>query len=133
MKNKIKKTTIMMMMVMFGVSIGIVFGIPTNVQAQDGTKIAFISTRDGNAEIYVMDANGSNQTRLTNNLNQDSQPSFSPDGTKITFTSFRDGNFEIYVMDADGSNQTRLTNDPAIDTDPSFSPEGTKIAFRRNA
>jgi Tol biopolymer transport system component len=58
-----------------------------------------------------MNANGTNQLRLTNQLADDLSPSFSPDGTKITFVSSRDaGNFEIYVMDSDGSNQVRLTN-----------------------
>ncbi|MBU4511368.1 peptidoglycan DD-metalloendopeptidase family protein [bacterium] len=77
-------------------------------------KIAFASYRDGDLEIYVMNADGSNQTNITNNgWNWD--PCFSPDGTKIAFESGRDGNGEIYVMNADGSNQTRLTNDPAND------------------
>ena len=92
-------------------------------------KIAFTSDRDGNPEIYVMNADGSGQTRLTNNGADDRRPAFSPDGTKIAFASDRDGNWEIYVMNADGSGQTRLTNDPAIDHTPAFSPDGTKIAF----
>ena len=79
-----------------------------------------------------MDADGSNQTRLTNNQASDFFPSFSPDGSKIAFTSNRDGSYEIYVMNADGSNQTRLTNDPADDDDPSFSGDGSKIAFYSN-
>ena len=57
-----------------------------------------------------MNADGSNQTRLTNNTAFDDGPSFSRDGSKIAFASTRDGNYEIYVMNADGSNQTRLTN-----------------------
>ena len=71
-----------------------------------------------------MDADGSNQTRLTNNPASDAQPAWSPDGTKIAFNSDRDGNFEVYVMDADGSNQTRLTNNPADDGGPAWSPDG---------
>jgi dipeptidyl aminopeptidase/acylaminoacyl peptidase len=63
----------------------------------------------------VMDANGSNQTRLTHNSAVDEHPVWSPDGTKIAFTSNRDGNYQIYVMNANGSNQTRLTNDSASD------------------
>jgi Tol biopolymer transport system component len=54
-------------------------------------------------EIYVMNANGSGLTRLTNNMAVDGAPAFSPDGSKIAFTSDRDGNYEIYVMNADGS------------------------------
>src|SRR3989449_10108805 len=94
-------------------------------------KIAFVSDRDGNFEIYVMDADGSNQTRLTNNPARDGEPAWSPDGTKIVFVSQRDGNAEIYAMNADGSNQTRLTNNSADDVSPDWSPDGTKIVFVR--
>ena len=69
--------------------------------SSDGTRIAFISDRDGNNEIYVMDADGSNQTGLTNNLGKDNRPSWSPDGTRIAFASNRDEDIEIYVMDVE--------------------------------
>jgi hypothetical protein len=75
-----------------------------------------------------MNADGSGQTRLTDNNAQDFEPSWSPDGTKIAFTSDRDGNYQIYVMNADGSGQTRLT-DTGGNSYPSWSPDGTKIAF----
>jgi len=94
--------------------------------------IAFSSDRDGNWEVYVMNADGTNQTNLTNNPAQDFMPSWSPDGAKITFNSDRDGNQEIYVMDADGSSQTRITNDSAVEVHSSWSPDGTRIAFRSN-
>ena len=80
-----------------------------------GSKIVFLSNRDGNFEIYVMDADGQNQTHLTNNAAFDERPVFSPDGTKIAFLSTRDGNAETYVMDADGQNQTNVTNNAAND------------------
>jgi Tol biopolymer transport system component len=96
---------------------------------QRPAKIAFASNRDGNFEIYSMNADGSAQTRLTANPAFDATPSFSADGTKITFASSRTGNGDIYVMNADGSGQTRLTTSPAIDGFPAFSPDGTKIAF----
>ena len=92
-------------------------------------KIAFASDRDGNREIYVMEPDGSGQTRLTTNAADDLSPAWSPDGTRIAFASSRDGNYEIYVMDADGSNPTRLTSDPANDFHPTWSPDGSKIAF----
>ena len=95
-------------------------------------KIAFASDRDGNYEIYVMNSDGSNQTRLTNNSALDTYLSWSPDGSKIVFTSDRDGNYEIYVMNSDGSNQTRLTNNSSWDGYPAWSPDGTKIAFASN-
>ena len=96
----------------------------------DGSKIAFVSDRDGDNEIYVMDADGSNVTQLTVNGVADTEPDWSPDGTKIAFLSLRDGQAEIYVMDADGSNQTRLTDNSTIDAQPNWSPDGTKIAFQ---
>src|SRR5687768_12703256 len=87
-------------------------------------KIAFVSTRDGNGEIYVMDADGSEQTRLTSNAAFDFFPAWSPDGSKIAFTSDRDGNYDVYVMNADGSEQTRLTSNAARDIEPAWSPDG---------
>ncbi|NIO48958.1 MAG: DUF5050 domain-containing protein [Candidatus Aminicenantes bacterium] len=93
------------------------------------TKIAFQSNRDGSWEIYVMNADGSEQKRLTNNHTGGVSPSWSPDGKKIAFQSDRDENREIYVMNADGSEQKRLTNNRANDLYPSWSPDGKKIAF----
>ncbi len=95
----------------------------------DGVKIAFTSTRDWKKDIYVMNADGSNQTNLTNNFLQEASPAWSPDGTKIAFTSTRDRKKDIYVMNADGSNQTNLTNNFLSEASPAWSPDGTKIAF----
>ena len=95
-------------------------------------KIAFVSARDGNLEIYVMDADGSNQLRLTNHPDEDFGPSFSMDGARIAFVSDRDGNSEIYIMNADGSNQQNITNHSNDDNYPSWSPDGSKIAFVSN-
>src|SRR5262245_21919585 len=95
-------------------------------------KIAFTSKRDGNLEIYVMNADGTNPVRLTNNPADDFGAVFSPDGSKIAFTSTRDGgeeNWGIFVMNADGSNQTRLTDNTARNSFPSWSPDGSKISF----
>ena len=61
-----------------------------------------------------MEANGSNQTRLTNASAQEGKPSWSPDGSKILFDSNRDGNGEIYVNLADGSSETNVTGNPAL-------------------
>ncbi len=90
-------------------------------------KIAFLSNRDGNYEIYVMNADGSGQQRLTNDLEQDYAPSWSPDGSKIAFS--RGLIEDIHVMMADGTVIANLTNNPARDGAPSWSPDGTKIAF----
>jgi Tol biopolymer transport system component len=65
-----------------------------------------------------MNADGSNQTRLTDNPAADLLPSWSPDSNKIAFSSSRDGNFEIYIMNADGNNQIRITNNSVDDMQP---------------
>jgi Tol biopolymer transport system component len=102
------------------------------IAAPTGGKIAFSSDRDGNYEIYVMNADGSGITRLTNNPAHDLRPAWSPDGTRIAFDSDRDGNYEIYAMNADGSNLVNLTNNPEHDDSPAWSPDGTRIAFDSN-
>ena len=101
-------------------------------------QITFMSDRDGDWEIYVMDADGKNQRRVTNNPGEDRWPSWSPDGKRIAFVSDRDGHVhpihgsptsEIYVIDADGRNPQNLTNSPYNDREPSWSPDGNRIAF----
>ena len=109
-----------------------------------GKRIAFESDKDKKVknfrptfEIYVMDDDGGNPQNLTNDLNDDRQPSWSPDGKRIVFSSERDGHFrgelgitsELYVMDADGGNQQRLTNNRRNDLDPAWSPDGERVAF----
>ena len=91
--------------------------------------IAFTSTRDGNAEVYVMRADGSHVRDLTQSLAQDGQPSWSPDGKEIAFVSARSGNEQIFVMNADGSGQRRVTRSQDGDTAPVWSPDGRRIAF----
>ena len=78
----------------------------------DGGKIVFVSFRDGNAEIYVMNADGTDQKRLTTNTVADLNPVWSHDGAKIIFVSRRDGNSDVFSMNADGSNPVNLTLDP---------------------
>ncbi|PYO40524.1 MAG: hypothetical protein DMD29_06140 [Gemmatimonadetes bacterium] len=95
----------------------------------DGTKIAFVTDRDGNNEIYVMNADGTSVRRLTNNAAADEQPAWSPDGGKIAFVSDRTGNPDIFVMDSTGANPVDLTNHPAVDVGPAWSPDSLKIAF----
>jgi len=100
--------------------------------SEGGRQIAFVSSRDGNDEIYVMRADGSGQQRLTHNDVNDWWPVWSPDGTQIAFTSAREGDYAIYVMDADGGNQRRLTDNDGDDWRPTWSPDGARIAFQSN-
>ena len=92
-------------------------------------QIAFTSTRDGNPEIYIMDADGENQIRLTRHPEEDKMPSWSPDGKKIAFVSMRHGGRnQIYMMDSDGKNVERLT-DGISALHPAWSPDGRAIAY----
>ncbi len=100
---------------------------PKTVPGRNG-KIAFSSNRDGNFDIYTMEADGSNVQRLTNNPASDSSPKWSPDGTKIAFARSSGSFSEIYVMNADGTNQTR-TNNPVLDDSLDWSPDSTRIVF----
>jgi hypothetical protein len=90
----------------------------------DGRRIAFESNRDGNSEIYVMNADGSNQRNLTNFASaNDHGPVWSPDGRQILFYSSRSGNWDIFLMTADGKNVVNLTNTPDVDEqEPSWRP-----------
>ena len=101
-----------------------------------GTQISFQSARHGMPgqglaalEIFKMNADGSNQTRLTNNNFQDTFAHWSPRGDKIAFTTNRDGDFEIYTMNTDGSAQTRITNSPGEDAHAHWSPDGRQLTF----
>jgi len=87
----------------------------------DGQQIAFVSVRDGVREIYVMDADGGDQTRLTNDANRDiGPPVFSPSGDEIAFMSRRAGNFDIYAISLKDGSQRRLTTDPAVEGFPEW-------------
>jgi TolB protein len=92
-------------------------------------KIAFASTRDGNMEIYVCEADGTGVKRLTFNKSIDTSPCWAPSGVQIVFTSDRGGSPQIYIMDADGANVHRLTYQGNYQDSPAWSPKGDKIAY----
>lgn len=99
----------------------------------DGRQIVLRSGRDGNHEIYLMNSDGSNPRRLTDNSATDTMPSFSPDGKQIAFSSRREGDFEIYTLDigADGrpGKTRRITDSPGFDMHPFYSPDGRWLVF----
>jgi len=102
----------------------------------NGKKIAFTSQRgDGDLDIYVMSASGSNEALRTKSPDDDKQPSWSPNGRKIAFVSNRidpsvnQSDLEIYVMNADGTRQRNRTKNTAADHNPAFSPDGKRIVY----
>lgn len=92
--------------------------------------IAFNSLREGDLDIYRMNADGSDVTRLTSHSGSDGGPTVSPDGTEVGFESDRTGQREIYILDSDGSSLEKVTDHPDADRGPpSWSPDGSTITF----
>jgi Tol biopolymer transport system component len=116
----------------------------TNLASPMTNELAFVSTIDGNFDIFRIGADGTNVVNLTRSADANdcgcfdpflvfAQPAFSPDGRLIAFSSdLADpgGNLDIYLMDRNGSNIRRLTTNAAIDAEPDWSPDGTTIAFQ---
>ena len=99
-------------------------------RSPDGTRVAFSSFRDGNKEIFVMDADGGHPVNLTRHDAYDADPAWSPDGRRIAFVSHRDGGADhIFVMNADGGGVEQLTSEPQASWAfwPTWSPDGSSI------
>lgn len=101
--------------------------------APDGQRVAFVSHRTKNNDIWLMDADGARQTQLTTDPKDDVNPAFSPDGSKIVFASKRAGSFDIWVMNADGTGQRQLTTSMQDETQPFWSVGGYIYFSRRNS
>lgn len=95
----------------------------------DGKYLAFGSSREGDFDIYIMDAGGSGVQRVTHSRGLDMRPDWSPDGKRLAFTSNRDGNYYIYVIDSDGRNTRRITHNGERDDFPSWHPDGKRLVF----
>jgi TolB protein len=110
------------------------------VWSPDGSKIAFVGLRRDDADIYVVDADGTGRRKLARAVSGTPNPygvpkprpnpAWSPDGGKIAFTSYGDGNEDIYVVDVDGGGLVNLTRSRGTDRKPVWSPDGRQIAFR---
>ena len=101
----------------------------TPTWAPDGAKFAFVSNRDGNKEIYVMNADGSDPINASASSADDYSPAWSHDGSRIAFVSTRAGNPDIYVMNSASFDTTRLTTGTFKNDHPTWSPDDSQIAF----
>lgn len=97
----------------------------------DGKRIAFISSRDGGEEVYIMNSDGSGQTRLTNNKEFETNPVWLADNKRIAFLSksVTSSNYDIHFINVDGSGQTPLTSSGDIQGKPAWSPDSTRVAY----
>ncbi len=92
------------------------------------SKIVFVSNRDGNDEIYMMDYDGQGQTRLTFNKIIDYMPALSADGRKIAYTSYSNERAGLYILDIYEGNRIEVTSE-GTNYSPAFSPDGKRLAF----
>jgi len=95
----------------------------------NGEVIAFVSDRNTVTKIYLMNLDGSNQSRLTASSGWEYLPQWSPDGVLIAFQSYIDDNWDIYIINQDGSGLLRITDHPAPDISPVWSPDGSVLVF----
>jgi Tol biopolymer transport system component len=93
------------------------------------TRVAFVSSRDANLELYVRNIDRTGLRRLTTHPGDDFDPARSPDGQRIVFSRESEGSSDIHVIGADGTGLTRLTTSAGHDWSPSWSPDGAQIVF----
>jgi Tol biopolymer transport system component len=105
---------------------------PAATPRSDTGTLAFEMLREGDAEVYSLNVDGSHPRYLTQNPGTDWVGDWSPDGEKIAIASQQGGNWEIMVMNADGSDPVNISNNLNMDMDPVWSPDGKQIAFASN-
>ena len=93
------------------------------------TRIAFVSSRTGHQEIWVMDYDGFNQHPITSYRSISTTPRWSPDNTKLAFTSYASGNPELYLFSFETNRRIPFPTYKGLNTTPAWSPDGNKIAF----
>jgi TolB protein len=93
------------------------------------TQVAFVSTRDGSKEIFVMDFDGSNQRKVTAHGSISLTPKWSPDAEQIIYTSFARGTSDLYLINRRGGGRIRVNTGVGLNISPSFSPDGREVAF----
>ena len=109
--------------------------------SSDGSKLAFVSERDNNRELYIMDLEwmdgytqweGRNLNNLTKTSGNEWSPSFSPNGEKLIYSYYEpsDDNYDIFIINSNGSNNKNLTSRPGYEILPQFSPDGSYIIFQ---
>jgi TolB protein len=97
--------------------------------APDGGQFAFSSTHEGNQEIYIAKADGTDLKRITQSPGMDAHPCWTPDGKRIVFTTDRWGGLELASTDRDGGDVQRITHSAGMDAYPAVSPDGQWLAF----
>ena len=111
------------------------------VVSSDGSKLAFVTDRDNNREIYIMDLvwmdgytqwEGRNLENLTKTSGNEWHPEFSPDGEELIYAFYeaKDDNYDIYIINSNGQNKRNLTARPGYEIMPKFSPDGSFIIFQ---
>lgn len=99
------------------------------IWSPDGSRVALVSSRQGNPEIYLARLDGSQARNVSLCESREQEPAWSPDGKRLAFVSWRDGNAEIYVVEVAGGVPRNVTASPGADTSPSWAPDSCRIAF----
>jgi TolB protein len=99
--------------------------------APDGRTVVFSLEQGGNTDIYAMDGQSGNSSRLTSAPSIETAPSYSPDGSQIVFESDRSGTQQLYIMSAGGGEPVRISSGPGRYGTPVWSPRGDYIAFTK--